>query len=100
MKGLKILLCGLGLFLVALFCVIAGPYGNYIVGIVFGVLFLVFGFVFVVAGLLIGDSFSDLFKALKISSEGKAKEQTEVKENAVEVTVKEETEQRQEENKQ
>ncbi len=74
MKGLKILLCGLGLLIVALFCVIAGPYGNYIVGIIFGVLFLVLGLGLMVVGLLVGDSLSEL-KSLRITMGGDKKDE-------------------------
>ena len=59
---------------VALFCVIAGPYGNYIVGIIFGVLFLVLGLGLMVVGLLVGDSLSEL-KSLRITMGGDKKDE-------------------------
>ena len=60
MKGLKIMLCGLGLILIAVFCCIAGPYGSYVAGLIFGILFLISGIALMVIGLFVNESLADL----------------------------------------
>lgn len=67
MKGLKIMLCGLGLILIAVFCCIAGPYGSYVAGLIFGILFLISGIALMVIGLFVNESLADL-KSIKITT--------------------------------
>lgn len=63
MKGIKIMLCGLGLIFTALFCLLASR--NYAVGLTFGILFLLVGIALMVIGLIVKDSLSEL-KSIKI----------------------------------
>ena len=80
MKGLKFSLCGLGLILVAMFCLIAGG-RNYNAALAFGIIFVILGIALLVLGILVKDSLSEL-KRFKIVDSSKSEQDAE--ENAKE----------------
>ena len=80
MKGLKFSLCGLGLILVAMFCLIAGG-RNYNAALAFGIIFVILGVALLVLGILVKDSLSEL-KRFKIVDSSKSEQDAE--ENAKE----------------
>ena len=69
MKGLKFSLCGLGLILVAMFCLIASG-RNYNAALAFGIIFVILGIALLVLGILVKDSLSEL-KRFKIVDSSK-----------------------------
>lgn len=74
MKGLKFSLCGLGLILVAMFCLIAGG-RNYNAALAFGIIFVILGIALLVLGILVKDSLSEL-KRFKIVDSSKSEQDT------------------------
>ena len=74
MKGLKFSLCGLGLILVAMFCLIAGG-RNYNAALAFGIIFVILGVALLVLGILVKDSLSEL-KRFKIVDSSKSDQDT------------------------
>lgn len=80
MKGLKFSLCGLGLILVAMFCLIASG-RNYNAALAFGIIFVILGIALLVLGILVKDSLSEL-KRFKIVDSSKSEQDAE--ENAKE----------------
>lgn len=80
MKGLKFSLCGLGLILVAMFCLIASG-RNYNAALAFGIIFVILGIALLVLGILVKDSLSEL-KRFRIVDSSKSEQDAE--ENAKE----------------
>ena len=80
MKGLKFSLCGLGLILVAMFCLIASG-RNYNAALAFGIIFFILGIALLVLGILVKDSLSEL-KRFRIVDSSKSEQDAE--ENAKE----------------
>lgn len=74
MKGLKFSLCGLGLILVAMFCLIASG-RNYNAALAFGIIFVILGIALLVLGILVKDSLSEL-KRFKIVDSSKSEQDT------------------------
>ncbi len=74
MKGLKFSLCGLGLILVAMFCLIAGG-RNYNAALAFGIIFVILGIALLVLGILVKDSLSEL-KRFRIVDSSKSEQDT------------------------
>ena len=72
MKGLKFTLYGVGMILVAVFCLLGGI--NYGVALAFGIIFVIAGVALMVLGLLVNESLSELknlrFFGASKSSEG------------------------------
>ena len=74
MKGHKFSLCGIGLILVAMFCLIAGG-RNYNAALAFGIIFVILGIALLVLGILVKDSLSEL-KRFRIVDSSKSEQDT------------------------